>query len=214
MNQEKILNEDLSLRVSAPKVAKKIPNFLSVDEAFSLLKLLNEEAKEKPENQQVLLLVLLLYGAGLRVSEACSLEWNQIARDGRTAQLKGKGDKERIVALPQKLSILLNQLRSKHKFIWGDNPLDTRRAYDWVRKAGARTGLIKSLHPHALRHSFATHLLQSGANLRSLQELLGHSSLQATEKYTHLGFQELARTMEKYHPMGDTNKVKKSRSKL
>jgi len=95
-------------------------------------------------------------------------------------------------------------------FVFGIEPLNPRVAYEWVRTRGAKAMLMKPLHPHALRHSFATHLLSSGANLRTLQELLGHESLQATEKYTHLGIDQLARTMEMHHPLNMTEKRKKS----
>jgi len=87
--------------------------------------------------------------------------------------------------------------------------LQTRAAYDWIRQRGARAGLHTPISPHSLRHSFATHLLVSGANLRTLQELLGHSSLQATEKYTHLGLDQLTKALKNHHPLGDRQKVPK-----
>ncbi len=205
LTEQKILQEDLAHRLMSPKVPKKIPHFLSVDEAIACLKTLEKEAKEDLSRERELLLFLLLYGAGLRISEACSLRWVQISGDCKTARLKGKGDKERVVAFPLPVRQILKRLseRSNHgPAIWGERSLDTRKAYEMIRQAGIRTGLLKNLNPHALRHSFATHLLSSGANLRTLQELLGHSSLQATEKYTHLGIHELARVLEKHHPLG------------
>ena len=154
------------------------------------------------------LLFLLLYGTGLRVSEACALKWAQIDLKSRTLRVRGKGSKERIVAFPKSLVPLFQKAQKIHKVeskasstIWGDKELSTRKAYDWIRNRGAKAGLMRPIHPHALRHSFATHLLVSGANLRTLQELLGHESLQATEKYTHLGIDQLARTLEKHHPL-------------
>jgi len=211
LNEQKWLDENLAEKLSSPKVPKKLPHFLSVDEALAVLRLLETEAASSHEGQKDLLLFLLLYGAGLRVSEACTLRWSQIDGSKQTARLTGKGDKERIVAFPGALQTALKAVRRQGEFVWGEKALNTRAAYESIRQAGARTGLIKNLHPHALRHSFATHLLQSGANLRTLQELLGHSSLQAPEKYTHLGFQELARTMEKHHPMGSQIRQTKRR---
>ncbi len=124
----------------------------------------------------------------------------------KTLRVKGKGSKERVIALPSLSVDVLARWKKKKvlsmSLFFGEEPLNTRTAYDMVRKSGVRAGLLKPLHPHALRHSFATHLLSSGANLRTLQELLGHESLQATEKYTHLGIDHLARTMEKMHPLG------------
>lgn len=205
LSEQKLLKEDLAIKLASPKVPKKIPHFLSVDEATAVLKRLEKDALESEAFETSLLLFLLLYGAGLRISEACALSWKQVAGDFKTARLKGKGGRERLVAFPAPVTALLRKWKKSSDggvFVWGSKPLDTRKAYEMIRQAGARAGLLKNLHPHALRHSFATHLLSSGANLRTLQELLGHASLQATEKYTHLGLHELARTLEKHHPLG------------
>ena len=95
----------------------------------------------------------------------------------------------------------------KAPYVFGEQALSTRVAYDIVRKAGVRAGLLKPLHPHALRHSYATHLLRSGANLRVLQALLGHATLQATSRYTHIGIDDLARTLEAHHPTAGRSKA-------
>lgn len=199
---EQLTERDLSMQVTCPKVPKKIPHFLSVDEALAVLKTFDTD-KKIPHRDKVLF--LLLYGGGLRVSEACNLRWSEIHLDQKILRVRGKGNKERVVALP---SMTITALKSWKKesalddYVFGEQPLNQRTAYEMVRQSGIRAGLLKPLHPHALRHSFATHLLTSGANLRTLQELLGHESLQATEKYTHLGIDQLARTMEKLHPLG------------
>ena len=194
--EKKIIDRPLATLIPSTKVSKKIPNYISVDESIAVLKSL-ESTSEK-------LLFLLLYGSGLRVSEACELSWNQVNLKTKSLRIRGKGNKERIVIMPQILCALLNTLRLSNKeddSIWGLKPLSTRKAFDIIRNAGRKAGLTKEIHPHALRHSFATHLLSSGADLRALQELLGHSSLTATEKYTHLNLQQLANTMEKHHPL-------------
>lgn len=199
---EGLTERDLSLQITSPKVPKKIPHFLSVDEALAVLKSFDGDEKVPMQHK---VLFLLLYGAGLRVSEACNLKWSAIQASQKVLRVTGKGDKERVVAIPTLTLTSLLQWKKESGFaeyVFGDEPLNTRTAYDMVRKSGVRAGLLKPLHPHALRHSFATHLLSSGANLRTLQELLGHESLQATEKYTHLGVDQLARTMEKMHPLG------------
>lgn len=199
--QEGLLEKDLSLQISCPKVPKKLPHFLSVDEVLAVLKTF--ESDETPLREKVLF--LLLYGGGLRISEACGLRWNEVQFAQKVLRVKGKGSKERVVALPGMTVKALTQFKKQavdDEFVFGATPLNTRTAYDMVRKSGVRAELLKPLHPHALRHSFATHLLSSGANLRTLQELLGHESLQATEKYTHLGVDQLARTLEKLHPLG------------
>lgn len=199
--RENHLVMNLADQIHSPKVGKKIPHFLSVDEVVSVLQNFDEEKNGNPQEK---LLFLLLYGAGLRVSEACSLRWSQVDVKSQVLRIKGKGNKERLVAFPKSLAPLFLKAQKSQKkgdTIWGERALSPRKAYDWVRSRGAKAGLLRPIHPHALRHSFATHLLASGANLRTLQELLGHESLQATEKYTHLGVDQLARTLEKHHPL-------------
>ncbi len=214
LHQEGMIQRDLAAQVHSPKVPIRLPHFLSVDEIQALLASLRTDLdagqlpkEELREAEKKLLLVLLLYGGGLRISEACSLEWASVSADARVLRITGKGKKERIAALPPMVAIALlryRKLLSTHdtRFVFGETALSTRIGYEMVRKAGQRAGLLKPLHPHALRHSFATHLLTSGANLRSLQELLGHESLQATSRYTHLGIDQLARTLEDFHPLG------------
>lgn len=193
---------DLSIQVICPRVPRKLPHFVSVDEALAVLNTLTQEQNKYLKEK---ILFLLLYGGGLRVSEACALKWEQIQFQRNTLRLIGKGSKERIVAVPGLVISSLSSWRkssSETEYVFGNSALNPRTAYEMIRQSGQRAGLLKPLHPHALRHSFATHLLTSGANLRTLQELLGHESLQATEKYTHLGIDHLARTMEKMHPLG------------
>jgi len=190
---QRYLEKDLSVRLIAPKVQQRLPHFLSVDEALALVK--------APLSPSVKALVLLLYGGGLRVSEACNLKWNQLRSEAQTLCVLGKGGRERIVALPRVCWMALANLPQAGEFVFGAGALNPRTAYEWVRRAGETAGLLKPLHPHALRHSYATHLLSSGADLRVLQELLGHQSLAATQRYTHLSLDHLARAMEKHHPL-------------
>lgn len=200
--EESLTEKDLSLQITCPKVPKKLPHFVSVDEALAVLKSFDTN-DQVPLREKVLF--LLLYGGGLRVSEACNLKWNEVHLSQKVLRVTGKGSKERVVALPSLTTEVLTKWKKESSFneyVLGEKPLNSRTAYEMVRQSGIRAGLLKPLHPHALRHSFATHLLSSGANLRTLQELLGHESLQATEKYTHLGIDQLARTMEKLHPLG------------
>ena len=197
------IEEDLSSQVHCPKVPQKVPHFISLDEALALLKSL-ATAKE-PQHKRNELLVLLLYGAGLRVSEACQLLWSQVDLDRKLLTVKCKGGKERKVAMVDILAQRLREFKASHKktpYIFGETTLDSRAAYTIVRNAGVKAELLRPLNPHALRHSFATHMLSSGTDLRILQELLGHESLAATQKYLHLSIESLARTMEKNHPLG------------
>lgn len=205
--QQGHIDQDISRRINSPKVPQKIPHFLSVDEALLLIRTLTTEAateKNSNQAQSALVLVLLLYGCGLRVSEACNLQWRHLDLSLRQAKVLGKGNKERMVILPGLCARELERLKTfgHGPFVFGHNPLSPRKAFAIVRDAGARVGLLKPLNPHALRHSFATHLLNSGSDLRTLQELLGHESLTATQKYTHLSLDALARTVQSHHPLG------------
>ncbi len=202
LRDKEFISENLDLRIHSAKLPQKIAHFISVDEAIALVKSLSDG----PEKA----LVLLLYGGGLRVSEACALQWRDLLPDSRTLRVLGKGGRERLVTLPASCWNVVAKLKRDGKFLFGGEvALSSRKAYDWVREAGARAGLVAPLHPHALRHSFATHLLSSGADLRVLQELLGHQSLSSTQKYTHLSIDHLANSLEKHHPLS-ASKLKKS----
>jgi site-specific recombinase XerD len=227
MYQEGFLDEELGAQVIAPKVPHRLPHFIAVDEVMALLKALRERRAEagtggadSGQAARDLALVLLLYGGGLRVSEACGLKWAALDARARTARVLGKGGRERLVVLPPLTWKALERLRpqagagdaradtraavsgaSAGKYVFGEKPLSTRVAYQIVRDAGARAGLVKPLNPHALRHSYATHMLSSGSDLRVLQELLGHTSLAATQRYTHLSVDHLARALEEHHPL-------------
>lgn len=212
LHREGFIERDLAAILNSPKVPQRLPKHLSVDEAIALIRTLESEVKSAVDGggtghqltaaRTHLALITLLYGGGLRVSEACELETARVDWARGTCRVIGKGSKERVIALPE---LALKALKSlvtdtPGKFVFGDEPLSTRVAYNMVRSAGVRAGLLKPLHPHALRHSYATHLLRSGANLRVLQALLGHATLQATSRYTHVGLDDLARTLEAHHP--------------
>lgn len=199
LKQEKLL-ERLPRSLKTPKIAHKIPHFLSVDEVVSILKIVHTSEKTLRQQHQHLLF-LILYGCGLRVSEACQLKWQHIDLSRRELRILGKGDKERLISMPQITQQYLATLNSATPYVWGDQPLHTRTAYNYIAELGRNARLNQPIHPHALRHSFATHLLNDGADLRIIQELLGHSSLSATEKYTHVSMDQLSRTMESCHPL-------------
>lgn len=200
MYQEGWIDEDLAGQVQMPKVPQKLPHFIAVDEIVAVIKAL--EAKDDSAATRDLILILLLYGGGLRVSEACALKWSNLDFSQKTVRVLGKGGRERLVVLPTLCWPPLRQMKAGGSiYVFGDGPLPPRTAYQMVRDAGARAGLMKPLNPHALRHSYATHMLTSGADLRVLQELLGHTSLTATQKYTHLSVDHLATALESHHPL-------------
>ena len=209
--RENMIDKNFAEQLVCPKVPKKIPNFLSVDEVISILDFFKKQIVQsaslgivKKNLLRDKTLFLLLYGGGLRVSEACTLRWKQIQFSEKRILIKGKGSKERYCILPEySLETLKNfhSMNPDSEYVFGDGGLNTRTGYEMIRSLGKKVGLMNPLHPHALRHSFATHLLASGANLRTLQALLGHDSLQATEKYTHLSVDHLARLMDQTHPL-------------
>lgn len=206
---EKEISRNLSQDIFTVRVPAQIPHFLSVDEALTLLQKTKASCEEGVMPWTHLLLLLLLYGGGLRVSEACGLKKSDILKSSRQIRVTGKGNKERLVALPDLFWQALAKFTLDSEFLFGDIPLNPRKAYSIVRTCGEQALLLSPLHPHALRHSFATHLLTSGTDLRALQELLGHSSLTATQKYTHLSLDHLARAMEQAHPLSSLKRPAK-----
>lgn len=192
-----------------PTVPRSLPHFLSVDEALVLLRFTTQQAQLYPNSPwpDIEILILLLYGCGLRVSEACNATWENYHREHRTLSVLGKGSRPRTVIVPQKVAQALQGLpRTSSQILGQHQPMTAARAYHLVKKAGREAGLLRPLHPHALRHSYATHLLQSGGSLRAIQELLGHANLNATERYLHLSLDDLGRQMESFHPLGTTKK--------
>lgn len=197
--QEGFFDKDLSLKISSIKVPLKLPHFISMDEVMTLIKVAKED--RSPKGKHSLLLLLCLYGLGLRISEACHLKWKDLNLHDRTARVLGKGGRERIIAIPKFLADSLSIYKTKSTYLFGSEPLSERAGYQLIKNLGAKAALTQPLHPHALRHSYATHLLNSGTDLRVIQTLLGHQSLAATQKYTHLSLKHLAQAMEKAHPL-------------
>ena len=193
------IQEDINSKLKSPKVPSRVPHFLSVDEVQTLIQTCEEEQKKDSSLTKDLSLILLLYGGGLRVSEACLAKWKNLNFSDRTLKIKGKGSKERIIVLPQQVLKHLKRIQKKGGNIFGN--LKERQAYDIVRNWGARAGLSKPISPHVLRHSYATHLLDSGSDLRVLQDLLGHRSLTATQKYTQIHLSKLSKTLKSSHPL-------------
>lgn len=202
---EEIFSKDYSTHLTCAPIPQKIPHFLSVDEVLSILSSFKTNSpKPIPLPHQILF--LLLYGGGLRISEACNLTWKDTDWEKPALRILGKGKKERLIPLPE---LCIKALREhfetqefpKYLLTKNEKPLNPRTAYTWIENIGVQANLQSPLNPHALRHSLATHLLSSGMNLRVLQNLLGHASLRATEKYTHLDVHRLAEVMQKSLPL-------------
>lgn len=206
------IDQDIAFRIRAPKQPQKLPRHLSVDESLAMFEKSNEAQSLAGDSNSSArqLLFLLLYGCGLRVSEACRLKIVNFESENRSLRVTGKGDKQRLVPMPQIVHrALINHLNSSQLRLHPDHfvlsrsetALSTTTAYSWIKKLGAETGLLRHTHPHLLRHSFATQLLRSGADIREIQELLGHSSLAATARYTHVSIDHLAKSLESNHPL-------------
>lgn len=182
--------------------SKPLPKYFSFEETQIYFKSLSKDFQDKPKKfKKEAMVSLMMYAAGLRVTEACSLKAKNF--DFKNAQLHiiRKGQKESLVAIPKSVCAQIKPLLEKSTvYIYGEKPLSSRIVYDWVVKRSL-THVGKKITPHGLRHSFATHLLRAGSDLRILQELLGHKNISTTEKYTHLELSDLNQTLEQHHPL-------------
>ncbi|QDQ74285.1 tyrosine recombinase XerC [Pseudoluteimonas lycopersici] len=188
----------------APKAARKLPQVLDVDEAVQLV----EVPTDAPLGQRDRALLELLYSSGLRVSELCALRWHDLdLADGQVTVL-GKGSKQRMVPVGSHARTALEAWRAEQSpkpdapvFPGRGGKTITPRAVQLrLRQLAQRQGLFKRVHPHLLRHTFASHVLESSGDLRGVQELLGHADLGTTQIYTHLDFQHLAKVYDGAHP--------------
>lgn len=218
LHKRGLVDRNPAALLRSPKTRATLPKFLTVDEAFRVVDAPAEDrARSGPLRARDTLLLELLYGTGLRVSELASIELGQIDVGGREVRVLGKGGKERIVPLGAKvleaLALYLEvrpELRSRRTsathptalfLSQRGTKLTTRQVQNIVQRYGALGAGRGDLHPHALRHSCATHLLDSGADLRSIQELLGHASLSTTQRYTHVSLDRLMEVYDRAHPL-------------
>lgn len=204
-----VININPLNKIKLPTASKSLPAFLMVEEMITLLASID---KKTLLGYRDFVLIELLYGCGLRLSEASQLKLQDINFDQRYVLVLGKGQKQRIVpfypALKDHLHHYLNQIRSilvsdDHEFVFVNQrgkPISDRGIQLIVKKAGEQAGLKQALHPHMLRHSFATHLLDNGANLKVVQELLGHENLATTQIYTHVTIDKIKAEYQKKFP--------------
>ena len=197
--------------IEAPKRAKRLPNFLSMDEVTQLIESVNGNFKYSIRDKAIL---ELLYGCGLRVSELLNLRKEDIFLKEDFIRVKGKGSKERIIPLGSKakealiayittLRPALDKKSSAFLFLTRrGNKISRMGLWKRFRQYLLKSGITKSCTPHTLRHSFATHLLERGATLRTVQLLLGHSDISTTQIYTHVDRKYLREILINYHPRG------------
>ena len=207
------LNSDLGANLAVPKPHKVLPEVLNVEEATTVLKAMEVKAAEAPSALTIrdLALVEVLYGSGIRVSELCGLNLGDVDRSRNTLNVIGKGDKQRVVpiGLPAMAAIdnylnkgrgeFANQSSQDALFLGSRGKrIDQRTVREVVYEAMKAVGA--SMGPHGLRHSAATHLLEGGADLRTVQEILGHASLATTQIYTHVSPERLQSAYKQAHP--------------
>ncbi|MGD9637959.1 MAG: tyrosine recombinase XerC [Alphaproteobacteria bacterium] len=212
--EKKLFNDNIK-GVKAPKVPKSVPKPLAKDEAFDVIEIAKELYDEPWLANRDAAIFTLLYGCGLRISEALSLDIKDIP-DSSFLKIRGKGDKERIVpVLPEVKEAILKYYNSRPFTKEKDEPLfvglrgkrlDPGVVQRQMRKIRAYAGLPETATPHALRHSFATHLLEGSGNLRAVQELLGHSSLSTTQRYTEVDTGMMLKIYNKAHPRAKKTK--------
>jgi len=183
-----VLSKDPTAGVKRPKKENKIPQVLTKQEVTQLF--------EHTKTTKTKLILQLLYSSGLRVSEVVNLKPSELDFNEYTGWVRGgKGKKDRMIILSKKLSNKLKKFTEKHSdwaYVFSKTkPLTTRNIQKLVQKAAAEAGIKKEVHPHTLRHSFATHLLDSGVDLRKIQTVLGHSSISTTQLYTHISNEQL-----------------------
>lgn len=195
--------------VLQPKVAKRNPDFLYVDEFEMLVDSIDDNTILGARNKMVL---ELMYATGVRVSELVNIKINDIDFDTRVIRVLGKGNKYRIVPFnpicEQYLKEYINDIRNEFGLIDHDyllvnkfgNKITSRGVYDICERVAKNSMLNKRIHPHMFRHTFATHVLDNGADIRVVQEMLGHANLNSTEIYTHVTMDKLKKTYMKAHP--------------
>lgn len=210
----------LNLKLKRPRIDKKLPVYLSVDEIFYLLDSIKDEDLLSKHPVRDKAIFELLYATGIRCSELVSITIKDIDMQHKTIRIFGKGNQERIVLFGQKAQQKIMDYIQKERASIKDpdeklflnnrhEPLTARSIQRIVEHFRKFLKIPRQITPHKLRHSFATHLLNQGADLRAVQELLGHKTLSSTEKYTHVSLEDLAKLCERISPLNTGFKKKK-----
>nr|MBC8362075.1 site-specific tyrosine recombinase XerD [Candidatus Desulfatibia profunda] len=210
--QEKVIKRDPSRLIDLPKRGLKLPDVLSVPEIIALLKVLDNTT---PLGLRNAAMIELLYAAGLRVSELVKLKFLNVNTEAGFVRVFGKGSKERIVPIgiyaKTKLDeyiknarpLLLKNSVSHYLFVArAGKPMTRQGFWKLLKQYALQAGINKKITPHSLRHSFASHLLEGGADLRAVQAMLGHADISTTQIYTHVAREHLKQIHEKFHPRG------------
>jgi len=204
LTREALLDHDPLAGVRGPKVHRKLPQVLDVDEATTLV----ETQTESALNVRDRAMLELFYSSGLRLSELTGLRWIDLDLQQGEVRVLGKGSKTRIVPVGRHAVAALRALGEKEGMApelpvfkgRGGAPISPRTVQLRMKTLALQQGIAKRIHPHLLRHTFASHMLESSGDLRAVQELLGHADIATTQIYTHLDFQHLARVYDAAHP--------------
>ncbi len=207
---ENYINNNPTLLLESPRIGRKLPEVLSIEEIDEMISCIDLSANEGQRNRAI---IETLYSCGLRVSELINLEINKIFLDEEYIVIKGKGDKERIVPISptaiHEINLYLEDRRKLNIKPGEENILFLNRRgsrltrvmiFYIIKQLAELAGIRKEISPHTLRHSFATHLLEGGANLRAIQQMLGHESISTTEIYIHIDRTRLREEIITFHP--------------
>ena len=211
LHLEGLVEVNPMLTIDTPRIGRHLPDVLTVDEIDAMAEAAQQGKAEDVRNRAI---IETLYGCGLRVSELCNLEIARIDFDAGILGVTGKGSKERVVPMSEesvmRIGRYLEEYRSRLTVKRGEEAylflnrrghrLTRVMVFYIVRELAALAGVAKTISPHSLRHSFATHLLEGGANLRAIQQMLGHESIATTEIYLHIDNTRLREEILRYHP--------------
>jgi integrase/recombinase XerD len=214
--QEGLVKQDPTVLLETPKLKRTLPDFLSVDEIDRIVKAID---LSKPEGERNRAILETMYSCGLRVSELVNLRLSSLYPDLGFIKVIGKGDKERLVPIGNAalkfIAIYRDQVRVHAQVKKGNEDilflnrrgagLSRQMIFVFLKDLVRESGIKKTVSPHTFRHSFATHLVEGGADLRAVQEMLGHESITTTEIYTHLDRAYLRETLQKFHPAFQDN---------
>lgn len=223
LQEKSLLGENPAEVIRSPKIPRNTPPYLEVDEIYAFLEGLKKKAEQPNADWKVLrnwALFETLYGTGVRVSELCGLNENDIFFEDLIVRVKGKGGKERVVPVTQ---IAVEAIKGYLTALQAQEPrkrfvtpalfkncfgkrLTTRSVHRILEKCLFESGIRHHIGPHGIRHSFATHLLNAGADLRAIQEMLGHSRLETTQRYAHLHIDRMMEIYDRAHPRGRKRK--------
>ena len=220
--KRRMVGKNPAAGLRSPKVAKSLPRFLTVDQAFRVMDSPPKEDKRAKSLQaRDRALLETLYGTGVRVGELASMNIDDCDFQAASARVLGKGGKERVVPLgrsavealeaylPERRGLLATAKEGDADALWlsrHGGRLSIRQVQNIVRRHGTLGAGRSDLHPHAMRHTCATHLLDAGADLRAIQELLGHASLSTTQRYTHVSVDRLMEVYDRAHPLAREKK--------